>query len=147
MKAPTLILMDVDQHAGLPSPRSLREFQRLFPGDAACAEYLERVRWGAASSVRIVASLVSRFESRPALTPSVRCSASLATQRRRPMPSFIPATGITLHLAGVCVNRIGVAQITNDSLHVQSRIICYRNPCELTSGVDYGREIFSLVTN
>ncbi len=29
MKAPTLILMDVDQHAGLPFPRSLREFQRL----------------------------------------------------------------------------------------------------------------------
>ena len=24
------------------------------------------------------------------------------------MPSFIPATGITLHLVGVCVNRIGV---------------------------------------
>src|SRR5208337_499415 len=67
MKAPTLILMDVDQHAGLPFPRSLREFQRLFPGDAACAEYLEKVRWGAASSVRIVASLVSRFASRPAL--------------------------------------------------------------------------------
>src|SRR3974377_1292214 len=42
MKAPTLILMGVDQHAGLPFPRSLREFQRLFPGDAACAEYLER---------------------------------------------------------------------------------------------------------
>ena len=46
MNAPTLILMDVDQHAGLPFPRSLREFQRLFPGDAACAEYLEKVRWG-----------------------------------------------------------------------------------------------------
>src|SRR5271165_3598363 len=46
MKAPTLILMDVDQHAGLPFPRSLPEFQRLFPGDAACAEYLEKVRWG-----------------------------------------------------------------------------------------------------
>ena len=44
----------------------------------------------------------------PVQTPSVRCSASLATQRRRPMPSFIPATGITLHLAGVCANRIGV---------------------------------------
>ena len=67
MKAPMLILMDVDQHAGLPFPRSLREFQRLFPGDAACAEYLEKVRWGTASSVRIVASLVSRFASRPAL--------------------------------------------------------------------------------
>src|SRR5271165_4857526 len=46
MKARTLILMDVDQHAGLPFPRSLREFQRLFPGDTACAEYLEKVRWG-----------------------------------------------------------------------------------------------------
>src|SRR5271166_737941 len=46
MNAPTLILMDVDQHAGLPFPRSLPEFQRLFPGDAACAEYLEKVRWG-----------------------------------------------------------------------------------------------------
>lgn len=46
MNAPTLILMDVDQHAGLPFPRSLPEFQRLFSGDAACAEYLEKVRWG-----------------------------------------------------------------------------------------------------
>src|SRR5271167_2011278 len=46
MNAPALILMDVDQHAGLPFPRSLPEFQRLFPGDAACAEYLEKVRWG-----------------------------------------------------------------------------------------------------
>ena len=46
MNAPTLILMDVDQHAGLPFPQSLPEFQRLFPGDAACAEYLEKVRWG-----------------------------------------------------------------------------------------------------
>ena len=67
MKAPTLILMDVDQHAGLPFPRSLREFQRLFPGDAACAEYLEKVRWGDGFVFRIVASLVSRFASRPAL--------------------------------------------------------------------------------
>ena len=46
MNEPTPILMDVDQHAGLPFPRSLPEFQRLFPGDAACAEYLEKVRWG-----------------------------------------------------------------------------------------------------
>jgi len=67
MKAPTLILMDVDQHAGLPFPRSLREFQRLFPGDAACAEYLEKVRWGDGFVCPHWASLVSRFESRPAL--------------------------------------------------------------------------------
>src|SRR5208282_4937304 len=46
MNEPTPILMDVDQRAGLPFPRSLPEFQRLFPGDAACAEYLEKVRWG-----------------------------------------------------------------------------------------------------
>ena len=33
--------------------------------------------------------------------------------KRRPMPSFIPATGITLHLAGVCVNRIGVVRASD----------------------------------
>jgi len=35
-----------DVHRGsLPFPRSLPEFQRLFPDDAACAAYLERCRW------------------------------------------------------------------------------------------------------
>jgi len=29
----------------LPFPKSLRDFQRLFPDDAACATYLERIRW------------------------------------------------------------------------------------------------------
>lgn len=29
----------------LPFPRSLPEFQRLFPDDAACAAYLETARW------------------------------------------------------------------------------------------------------
>jgi hypothetical protein len=45
MNAPT-VLMDVDQPAALPFPQSLPEFQRLFPDDAACAEYLEKARWG-----------------------------------------------------------------------------------------------------
>lgn len=36
---------DIHQHASLPFPRSLPEFQRLFPDDAACADYLERIRW------------------------------------------------------------------------------------------------------
>src|SRR5271155_5244790 len=40
-------------------------------------------------------------------TRSARCSASRAALTRRPMPTFIPARGRTLHLAGVCVNRIG----------------------------------------
>ena len=46
MIAPTPILMDIDQHAALSFPQSLPEFQRLFPDDAACAEYLEKARWG-----------------------------------------------------------------------------------------------------
>ncbi len=46
MNTPTPILIDVDQHAALPFPQSLPEFQRLFPDDAACAEYLEKARWG-----------------------------------------------------------------------------------------------------
>lgn len=45
MNASTPIVMDVNQHAALPFPRSLPEFQRLFPDDMACAAYLERLRW------------------------------------------------------------------------------------------------------
>lgn len=37
--------MDVLARPDLPFPRSLPEFQRLFPDDAACAAYLERSRW------------------------------------------------------------------------------------------------------
>lgn len=29
----------------LAFPKSLPEFQRLFPDDAACARYLEKIRW------------------------------------------------------------------------------------------------------
>jgi hypothetical protein len=42
MNSATPILMDIDQRAALPFPHSLLEFQRLFPDDAACAEYLEK---------------------------------------------------------------------------------------------------------
>jgi hypothetical protein len=45
MNAPTPIVMDVNQHAALPFPQSLPEFQRLFPDDMACAAYLEKLRW------------------------------------------------------------------------------------------------------
>lgn len=34
------------ERGGLPFPRSLPEFQHLFPDQAACASYLERARWG-----------------------------------------------------------------------------------------------------
>src|ERR1700684_1050755 len=46
MNAPTPILMDVGRPAALPVPKSLPEFQQLFPHDAASPEYLEKARWG-----------------------------------------------------------------------------------------------------
>ena len=45
MTAATPVVMDVEQRAALPYPRSLPEFQRLFPDDPACAAYLEKARW------------------------------------------------------------------------------------------------------
>jgi hypothetical protein len=40
--------MDVGRPAALPFPKSLPEFQQLFPNDAACAEYLALFGAGAA---------------------------------------------------------------------------------------------------
>ena len=37
--------IDVLERSDLPFPRSMPEFQRLFPDEAACAAYLERARW------------------------------------------------------------------------------------------------------
>jgi len=51
MDAP--VLMDIDQHAALPFPQSLPEFQRLFPDDSSCAHYLEMARWGDGFVVRM----------------------------------------------------------------------------------------------
>ena len=39
--------IDVLERDDLPFPRSLPEFQQLFPDGVACAAYLERARWGA----------------------------------------------------------------------------------------------------
>ena len=39
------MVIDVLEREDLPFPHSLPEFQRLFPAEAACAEYLERTRW------------------------------------------------------------------------------------------------------
>ena len=36
---------DVNQHEELVFPKSLPEFQKLFPDDAACAAYLEKAKW------------------------------------------------------------------------------------------------------
>jgi len=39
------VVIDVLEREWLPFPRSLPEFQRLFPDEAACIMYLERARW------------------------------------------------------------------------------------------------------
>lgn len=36
---------DIFQHDGLAFPQSLPQFQKMFPDDADCAAYLERIRW------------------------------------------------------------------------------------------------------
>ena len=36
---------DIHQHEELLFPRSLPQFQKLFPDDAACAAYLEKTKW------------------------------------------------------------------------------------------------------
>src|ERR1035437_4959486 len=40
------MVIDVLGRGDLPFPRSLPEFQRLFPDEASCAAFLERIRWG-----------------------------------------------------------------------------------------------------
>ena len=44
--------MDVLQRDDLPFPRSLPEFQQLFPDEAKCAAYMEKARWGSPPDAR-----------------------------------------------------------------------------------------------
>lgn len=55
-------------------PRSLLEFQRAFPDEAACADYMERIRWPDGFICPYCASTASpyRFTARPAV---LRCRA------------------------------------------------------------------------
>src|SRR5208282_2921172 len=66
--------MDVLAREDLPFPKSLPEFQRLFPDDAACAAYLENARWkgGFACPRCGVVGAPFRFEARPGV---LRCRA------------------------------------------------------------------------
>lgn len=67
--------MDIDQHAALPFPQSLPGFQRLFPDDAACAEYLEKLGWGdgfACPHCGVVAGLF-RIAARPGVLTCRKC--------------------------------------------------------------------------
>jgi len=84
--------MDIHQRDDLAFPQSLPEFQRQFPDDAACAAYLKRTRW-------------------PDGFICSHCGV-IAEPYRIVTPSFIPAFGGTLHVVGVCVNRIGTVRAT-----------------------------------
>lgn len=63
--------------ADLPFPRSLPEFQRLFPNDQACAYYLERIRWpkGFVCPKCAVRHEPFRFEARPGVLRCRKCRA------------------------------------------------------------------------
>ncbi len=59
----------------LPFPRSLPEFQKLFPDDAACAAYLEAARWreGFVCPHCGTAGEPFRFEARPGVLRCRKC--------------------------------------------------------------------------
>lgn len=61
-------------------PKSLPEFQRMFPSDRACAEYLEALRWsnGFACPHCGVADEPYRFEARPGVLRCRTCRRDVA---------------------------------------------------------------------
>lgn len=65
-------VQDIFQRPDLPFPRSLLDFQRLFPDDSACAKYLESARWsnGFICPYCNFGSEPFRFSSRPGV---LRC--------------------------------------------------------------------------
>ena len=67
--------MDVLQRDDLPFPKSLPQFQRLFPDDAACANYLERIRWAGGFTCPHCneAAEPFRFAARPGVLRCRKC--------------------------------------------------------------------------
>ena len=67
--------MDVLNRSELPFPRSLPDFQRLFPDEAACAAYLEKARWndGFACSLCGVVGEPFRIATRPGVLTCRAC--------------------------------------------------------------------------
>jgi len=67
-------IIDVLARDDLPFPRSLPEFQHLFPDDAACAAYLEKARWSQGFVCPWCGNIAEpfRFANRPGV---LRCRA------------------------------------------------------------------------
>ena len=67
--------MDVLDHADLPFPQSLPEFQGLFPDDATCAAYLEKARWNGGFICPHCQTSTEpfRFDNRPGVLRCRKC--------------------------------------------------------------------------
>lgn len=67
--------MDILQHDDLPFPRSLPEFQRLFPDTEACAAYLQKLRWagGFVCPHCAAVSEARRITTRPSVLRCRKC--------------------------------------------------------------------------
>lgn len=72
--------MDVLDRADLAFPKSLPQFQRMFPDDAACATYLERIRWagGFACPYCKESAEPFRFAARPGVLRCRKCRRDVA---------------------------------------------------------------------
>ena len=70
------MVIDVLERDDLPFPRSLPDFQRLFPNEAACAAYLERARWSDGFVCDYCGTLGEpyRFANRPSVCRCRHCN-------------------------------------------------------------------------
>jgi transposase-like protein len=71
---------DIFRFAALEFPKSLPEFQRMFPDDIACAEYLERIRWenGFVCPHCTIIGEPYRFDARPHVLRCRKCRKDIA---------------------------------------------------------------------
>lgn len=69
------MVADIFQRPELPFPKSLPDMQKMFPDDAACAAYLERIRWehGFACPKCGVVAEPFRFAARPGVLRCKKC--------------------------------------------------------------------------
>ena len=102
---------DIHQHAALPFPRSLPDFQRLFPDDAACASYLEKIRWEYGFTCPHCGTVGEpfRFANRPQVLRCRNCRSDIALKAgtvmqdtRTPLSTwFWAAYLVASHTAGM----------------------------------------------
>ena len=107
--------------ADLPFPGSLREFQRIFPDDTACAAYLEAIRWldGFVCGWCGETSEPYRFANRPQVLRCRKCqrdnalTAGTVMERTRTPGEHPVSYGtdkLSLNLVLLGVNRISMIQ-------------------------------------